>query len=907
MKPQREGLLARQLKRHFSADATFPEGWDNFLDAIEAAYVAADEDRAMLERSLELSSKELLSANEELRAASEAAQSATVAKGEFLATMSHEVRTPINGIIGMTGLLMGTALDDEQADFAATVQRSAESLLALINDILDFSKIEAGALELEQVDCDLRELVADAVDMVAGLATEKGLELCQLVHAEVPRSTRCDPHRVRQVLLNLLSNAIKFTEKGEVTVRVSASDCGGLLRLEVRDTGIGIASDDAPNLFNSFSQVDASTTRRYGGTGLGLAISRRLVEAMSGDIGVTSEVGSGSTFWFTLPVENATPCEGTSAGALLDGQRVLIVDDNETNRKFLRHLIESWGGTSAEAGGGDEALEILSAAPKCWDLVYLDYQMPDLDGEEVLRRLQANDALRHIPVVLLTSIGDWKLGRRLMQSGLAGFLPKPVKQASLDKVTRSALERAKKAPSSRSDRRGRRSIRALVVDREGESHALIRSALTREGLRCAVASSAEEAAESHAQIGFDLILVTDPKTGGTALDVVRRVRALEEMGEDESAFIVGLLGDPRAQRACGEAGMDHALPWPLESDQLAHYVAQWADQVDQASAPPLPDDSTPAPGTEPRGSEGSTPGAILLVEDDAANQQFVMTLLRKMGHDATLAENGRAAVDAFEPGKFDLVLMDIMMPELDGHGAMRLIREMETQYGSERTPIVALTACARAEDEQRILESGADAYCVKPVRPETLAALVTRFLEAGEAATPNQAEPNHTVDAPDARPQVLVVDDNATNRKAMSLHLKKLGYEYAIAKDGAEAVERVREGNIGLVLMDLRMPVMDGIAATAEIRALQRRASDRKIPIVGLTASVVPGDERAFVEAGANAVLTKPIRPEVLERTVRDLLPPPASVDASAFEQLQAAFLTPNRSRGEDRPGDGRE
>src|ERR1035437_4166777 len=379
-------------------------------------------------------------------------------KSQFLANMSHESRTPMNGVLGMIGLVLDTDLTKDQRRYAQTVRTSGEALLALINDILDFSKNEAQKLDLETLDFSLHSLLDDFAGMMALRAHEKGLVLGCVVAPEVPSNLRGDPSRLRQILINLTGNAVKFTAQGEVIVRVrlvSETPSEVRLRFAVRDTGIGIPTDKLGKLFTKFSQVDSSTTRIYGGTGLGLAISKQLVEMMGGEIGVQSEAGQGSEFWFAVRLSKSTAREDAvlQPPADLRGVRVLVVDDRPVNREILLALLKSWGLRPAEAADGPAALQALAQAKAAQDpfvIAILDMQMPGMDGDSLGRAIKADSNLRETRLVMCTSLGQSGSSRHREAIGFVATLTKPVRRQELREILEAALS-GKQTTASRAN------------------------------------------------------------------------------------------------------------------------------------------------------------------------------------------------------------------------------------------------------------------------------------------------------------------------------------------------------------------------------------------------------------------------------------------------------------------------
>ncbi|WP_447969397.1 response regulator [Nitrospira sp. M1] len=622
-------------------------------------------ERKQREEQLARVAQELEIKNRELAEARDEAVAAARSKSEFLATMSHEIRTPMNGVIGMTGLLLETDLADSQKYYAETVRNSGEALMNIINDILDFSKIEAGKLELEVIDFDLHATVEETLDVLSEIASRKGLEVSSFVFPDVTTTVQGDPGRLRQVLLNLASNAIKFTESGEVAIQVlqlDETETDVELRVQVSDTGIGIAPEVQDCLFQAFSQADRSTTRKYGGTGLGLAICKRLVELMQGTIGVESQLGQGSVFWFTMRLLKQDPRHVTSQAPESGFQNVRIccVDDHPTNRYLIAQYAQSWGMEAVTASTPAEALAVLHAGVargEPFDLAILDFHMPGMDGVTLAKAIKGDPALASTKLILLSALGTLEDQIAQHEGRFDAYVRKPVRKSLLEHGIATVMHLTTQKGNEGQHAAGQSMVvpvavsqaaaRILVVDDQPVNQQLARLRLQGWGHRVDVVRNGKEAIEAVHQIPYDLILMDcqmPEMDGYEATAEIRRWEAsqrkhlsIHEIREGRTRMpIIAMTANAMAgdRETCLDAGMDDYLAKPIKSEQLAEVLVKWLP-VSMANES---EDTT----SESRASDATNDDTIPSIDQSMLKEwrtlgepSFVIRMIDQFIHDAT--------------------------------------------------------------------------------------------------------------------------------------------------------------------------------------------------------------------------------------------------------------------------------
>jgi two-component system, sensor histidine kinase and response regulator len=847
------------------------KSFNEMLAELETLAHQASEHRTELENKV-------ASRTAELGTALKSAQAAASAKSEFLANMSHEIRTPMNGVLGMLELLQSESLDADARSMLETAHHSAEALLVLINDVLDYSKLDAGKLVLEHVDVELRPLAEEVATLFSHQASAKGVEISCAIHNNVPAVLSGDPLRLRQIMANLIGNAVKFTERGEVLLGIrmreqpatppGAAAGAAMIQILVQDTGIGMSASAREQLFQVFTQADASTTRKYGGTGLGLAITKSLIDAMGGTVKVTSEPGRGSIFSVFVPLafraggsaQNVALAAALVVPAAKPGApNVLIVDDNATNRCILEHYLEHSNAQShsvASAQAGLEAVRAAVSGGTPFDLVLLDYQMPEVDGLGFLRALRADAAIADTRCVVLSSLGDRVEEADVL--GVSAWLTKPVRRSQLESLMAQARGTAVTAPVAKPMmpvEAWSAGARVLLVEDNRVNQQVALRMLKTLGIVASTAENGETAVAAIQAERFDLVLMDCQMPVMDGYEATRRVRAWESAVADGALRLRvpivamtanALLGD---REKCLAAGMDDYLAKPIKRDVLAAVLAPWLESSPAA----LPAAS--------RATSATDESDFLLTAASTLDPAIFAQLSELMGSE--LAD----IVDTYlRDTSAQIASMSAALAQGDFEGLKRCAHSLKSSSAS--VGAVAVQSASLALEAHGRISGGLDETeaMIAAVRSafELVRPLLLQKITAIEIAPTGRMRALPDGAMPDAAMLVLLADDDAVTRKRLTRLLIKAGYEVDAVADGIAALEKMTHRFYPILVTDWEMPGMDGIELCKAVRSLPL---DGYVYTLLLTGRDAKDHVIAGLEAGADDYLVKPVHePELIAR-----------------------------------------
>jgi PAS domain S-box-containing protein len=820
----------------------------------------------------------------ELQQAKIAAEEGNRAKSEFLANMSHEIRTPMNAIIGMSEMMLSTKLSEKQNEYQQIIYHSAHSLLALINDILDFSKIEAGKLDIEYTHFHLRDLLEEVSDMFRDKSAQKKIELIIGVDPDVPGALTGDPNRLRQVIVNLTGNAIKFTNDGEIIVRVvkifERDDTVRLL-FSIADTGIGIPVSSQAKLFDPFIQADGSTTRKFGGTGLGLTICKRLVRLMDGDISVESEPGKGSTFSFsaTFKKQPAQKEHVFNIPPDLKDLTVLIVDDNESSRYVNQTMIQSFGFQSIEATSGQHCMQLLDhwnsySKGKKLDLILMDWMMPEMDGFETTRKIKRYDQFNHVPVIMISAFADKKILKKEKNIKIDAFLAKPIKQSTLfdtimqtfdkkDLITSLPKDSAEKSESEMTKRNWQH-IALMLVEDNLINQKVANEILGQVGIQPDIMNNGKEALEAVSKKSYDIILMDIQMPVMDGIQSARHIRKLFSFKELPIIAMTAnaMKGD---RETCLDAGMNDYITKPIIQNNLFSVIEKWVINAKSEK-------EAPATHYKPDVSESTIPIKPLNQEESVDSTSPINPLNQEEGLDR-LGGNKEIYVQLLKSFQDTYSSFPHTIKELIQSDIKLALRELHSLKGAAANLSLPMVNAAAKKFESQLKANNVKS------QDQLIQSLDQKLKESfiainAYAQTNNDLHETKEQISDDSydekRYKILLVEDNPINQQVIREILSAAKtYDIHTADNGQEALDALEKKVFDLILMDVQMPVMDGLTATKNIRKQDKYKS---LPIIAVTAHAMKGYRELCINAGMNDYITKPVDKNLLYAKLNRLI-----------------------------------
>jgi len=801
----------------------------------------------------------------ELQEAKKTAEEGNQAKSEFLANMSHEIRTPMNAIIGMSEMMLSTGLTEKQTEYQNIIYNSAHSLLTLINDILDFSKIEAGKLDIEYTHFHLRDLLEEVSDMFREKSAQKKIEFIIGVDPDVPSALTGDPNRLRQVIVNLTGNAIKFTNDGEIIVSVGKifeRDDTVRLLFSVKDTGLGIPLSAQNKLFDPFTQADGSTTRKFGGTGLGLTICKRLVRLMDGDISVESEPDKGSVFSFSATFKKQASHKEHifNIPSDLKDLTVLIVDDNESSRFVNQSMIQTFGFQSIEATSGQHCIQLLDhwnsySKGKPLDLILMDWMMPEMDGIETIRKIQQLDKFTNVPIIMISAFGDEKIIQKESNVKFDAFLTKPIKQSTLFDTIMHTFNKKEIDPLSKSTtnksepvhlQNDFQSIHLMLVEDNFINQKVANEILGQVGIQTDIMNNGKEALEAVSQKKYDIILMDIQMPVMDGIESTREIR--KQFSSQELPIIAMTANAMKGDREiCLEAGMNDYVSKPIKQGDLFNAIEKWVFNQENASisythnapvvsaaSPPKINAITVEEGLERLGGNQEI-YYQLLISFKQTYQAFTQSIKDLIQNDLNLATR---EVHSLKGAAANLSIPDVNV------AAKNLESELKNPNFEQIDKLIKTL-------DQKLIESF-DAI-------ETLTQAEKETTEPTDEALSADSES-------EKKYKILLTEDNPINQQVIREVLAGSSYEVYTADNGKEALEALEKSKFDLVLMDIQMPVMDGLTATKNIRKQKKYQS---LPIIAVTAHAMKGYRELCINAGMNDYVTKPVDKNLLHAKIK--------------------------------------